>query len=651
MARSPDSLVPSEDGQPSAEKRDDKAPTCRQGGEANPRAATQVNAAASSTPPAIRPIQLEIFPGRACPLKAKPEMGAEGSDRHGLEKPRAAEETKAAPAPEASDIRIHRDGVEGGSTRRRRIKATGETLPGPAADSQSEPQSGREAHKGRTRKRRNDAEQGVGGGHSTGEPRENRGEGRAAASTTRSKRGKTAGLPPKGKAQPRPKSRQRKPPARTDKVRKLQRTLCRVAKSQSERRFLLLYDKVCRRDVLQEAWRRVKTNRGAAGVDEIDIEAIRAYGEERFLDELQAELLEDRYRVSLVRRVHIPKPGQPGKTRPLGIPTVKDRVVQMAVKIVIEPLFEADFRPCSYGFRPKKTPRMALAAIVQSIHEGYDHVVDVDLRSYFDTIDHDLLMGLVARRVGDVRILRLIRAWLKAGVMEEGKVTYPDRGSPQGGVISPLLSNIFLHEVDRRWSHPEGGSVVANARLVRYADDMVILTRGAEDAAAAWRDLQGQFAALHLVVNEEKSRLTTVHEGFAFLGFEFRVLRRTLYLWPRTKAKKHIAERVRQTVRSVPSSLPLEAVIRKLNPVLWGWCTYFRIGNSNRVFHEVDWKVRSEVQLWLRRKHQCSWPCAKKRWNFAFLHGRCRLYRMVGKVSHLEGLRRTPPKEGGRRAG
>jgi group II intron reverse transcriptase/maturase len=434
-------------------------------------------------------------------------------------------------------------------------------------------------------------------------------------------------------------------------VRKLQRALYRTAKSQSERRFPLLYDKVCRQDVLQEAWRRVKSNRGAAGVDRVDIEDVQAYGEERFLEELQAELRAERYRASLVRRVHIPKPGQPGKTRPLGIPTVKDRVVQMAVKIVIEPLFEADFLPCSFGFRPKKTPRMALAAIVQSINEGYHHVVDVDLRSYFDTIDHELLMGLVGRRIGDLRILRLIRAWLKAGVMEEGKVTHPDRGSPQGGVISPLLSNIYLHEVDRRWSKPDGGFACDGARLVRYADDMVILTRRAEDAAAAWQELQGQFAALRLVVNEEKSRLTTVPEGFAFLGFEFRLFRRLLYLWPRTKAQKHIAERVRNAVRSVPSTENLDVVIRKLHPVLTGWCTYFRIGNSNRVFHDVDWKVRSEVQLWLRRKHTCSWRRAKKRWHFAFLHGRCRLYRMVGKVSHLDGLRRTPTHEGGRRAG
>jgi RNA-directed DNA polymerase len=272
---------------------------------------------------------------------------------------------------------------------------------------------------------------------------------------------------------------------RLNNARKLQRTLYRVAKQQPGRRFTLLYDKVCRQDILQEAWQRVKSNKGAAGVDQVDINAILQYGEERFLIELEQELRSRQYRAALVRRVHIPKPGQPGKTRPLGIPTVKDRVVQMAVKLVIEPLFEADFLPCSFGFRPKKTPRMALSTIVQGINEGYRFVVDVDLKSYFDTISHELLLGLVERRVGDVQVMRLIRAWLKAGVMEEGRVTHPDRGSPQGGVISPLLSNVFLHEVDRQWCG-SNGIATADVRLIRFADDMVLLARTEQRARVAW---------------------------------------------------------------------------------------------------------------------------------------------------------------------
>lgn len=626
MTRSPDSLIPSDSGQPDAEKRDDKAFNCRQEGEANLRAATQVNAvSASSIPPAIRPIQLELLPGRAGPFAAKPATIRIAARRN--------------PS--------RRDGVQGGGTQRQTIELTGETLFGPT----EETPCGREAYKGRTRKRSNDAGQGVGGGHSTEELRENRGEGRAATFIKPTEQGKAAGLPPQGKAQPRTRQARRKAPARLDNARKLQRRLYRVAKQQPERRFTLLYDKVCRQDILQEAWRRVKSNKGAAGVDQVDIDAIRDYGEERFLGEVEQELRSRQYRAALVRRVHIPKPGQPGKTRPLGIPTVKDRVVQMAVKMVIEPLFEADFMPCSFGFRPKKTPRMALSAIVQSVNAGYSFVVDVDLKSYFDTISHELLLELVERRVGDVQVMRLIRSWLKAGVMEEGTVTHPERGSPQGGVISPMLSNIFLHEVDRQWCRSEG-LAVGDVRLVRYADDMVLLARTEQQAQEAWEQLQAQFAGLQLVVNQEKSRLTTLAEGFAFLGFEFRKAPgRKLLMWPREKACHHIRQRVREVVRSIPSNGRLGVVIQKLNPTLNGWCTYFRVGNSNRTFHEVDWAVRSELQLWLRRKHQCPWRTAKKRWGYHFLHDRCRLYRMVGKVSHLEGLRRKPPDEDDRRAG
>ena len=417
MTRSPDSLVSFAVGQPAVEKRDDKAFICWQEGEANLRAAIQMNAvSASSNPPAITPIQLDLFPGRACPLEVKP----------------ATDRNKARTNP------ARRDGVEGGGTQRQRISTTGETLFGPAEATPT----GREAYKGETRKRSNDAGQGVGGGRSTEEPRENRGEGRAATSILRPMLGKAAGLPPRGKAQPRPNRAKRKAPARLDNARKLQRTLYRVAKQQPERRFTLLHDKVCRQDILQKAWQRVKSNKGASGVDEVDIDAVREYGEARFLSEIEQELRDGSYRASLVRRVHIAKTGQPGKTRPLGIPVVKDRVVQMAVKWVIEPLFEADFMPCSFGFRPEKTPRMALSIIAEKTQAGYTHVVDVDLKSYFDTISHELLLELVERRVGDVKVVRLIRAWLKAGVMEEGKVTHPDRGSPQGGVLTPRTQKI-----------------------------------------------------------------------------------------------------------------------------------------------------------------------------------------------------------------
>jgi len=198
------------------------------------------------------------------------------------------------------------------------------------------------------------------------------------------------------------------------------------------------------------------------------------------------------------------------------------------------------------------------------------------------TISHELLLRLVERRVGDVQVLRLIRAWLKARVMEEGKVTHPDRGSPQFGVISPMLSNIFLHEVDRQWCRSD--SIASrNVRLVRYADDMVLLAQTEQQAQVAWQQLQEQFGVLRLVVNQEKSRLTTLEEGFAFLGFEFQqAAGRLLYMWPREKACRNIRQRLRELVRSFPSNGRVDLVIQKLNPVLNGWCTYFRLGNSNR---------------------------------------------------------------------
>lgn len=513
-------------------------------------------------------------------------------------------------------IASRRNGVQGGGTCRKIIEITGETLPIPGM-------SGKGAYKGNRNGRPEDG-QGVGGGHSTEERRDNRREGRAAASIVCAKQGKTTGLPPRGKAQPRSKAE------RLDKVRKLQRTLYRTAKSQPERRFSLLYDKVCRLDVLREAWTRVKANRGSAGIDRVAIETVCEYGEERFVAEIREELNTHSYRASAVRRVNIPKPGQAGQSRPLGIPTLKDRVVQMAVKIVVEPLFEADFLSSSYGFRPKRSARMALAAIVAGVKAGYRQVVDVDIRKYFDSIDHDKLMELVERRVGDIQVLRLVRAWLKAGIMEDGRVRHPLKGTPQGGVISPLLANIYLHEVDKAWRDDH------TVRMVRYADDMVLLVRPGRKEV--WERLCRQLEGLSLAVNEEKSRLTDVKEGFRFLGFEFGMRKGRLYLWPSAKAVKHLGERVREVISETATSERLHQLIRQVNPILIGWCTYFRVGHSNRVFHRIDWYVRATVQIWLRRKYQIARYKAAKRWNYRQLHEQYRLYRMVGKVSHLEGL-------------
>src|SRR5882672_3987 len=239
-----------------------------------------------------------------------------------------------------------------------------------------------------------------------------------------------------------------------DKVRELQRKLWSAAKRSGNRRFALLYDKVYRMDFLWEAWSRVRANGGAPGLDGKTIQTIEEHGVEEFLEGIQKDLKAGDYWPSPVRRQYIPKPD--GKTRPLGIPTVRDRVVQTAVKLVIEPLFEADFEECSYGFRPKRSAQDALNAIRKAGNAGHDWVVDADIEKYFDSIDHELLMGAVQKRVTDPKVLKLIRRWLKAGVLEEGVVTEPERGTPRGGVISPLLSNVYLGDLDRTWRSLQG---------------------------------------------------------------------------------------------------------------------------------------------------------------------------------------------------
>lgn len=253
-------------------------------------------------------------------------------------------------------------------------------------------------------------------------------------------------------------------------VRVLQRKLYRAAKAQKARRFGVLYDKVYRADILWAAWQQVQANAGTAGIDKQTIREIEQDGANLLIKELADELREKRYRPLSVRRTYIPKPGKAEK-RPLGIPAVRDRVVQAAVKIVIEPIFEADFQPCSYGFRPQRTAQQAIAEVAKYVNYGCAQVIDADLKSYFDTIPHENLISILTCRISDVEILRLIRQWLKAGVMEAGQVTYKDMGTPQGGVLSPLLANIYLNELDRRWTERGYNSAQYDAHLVRYADD------------------------------------------------------------------------------------------------------------------------------------------------------------------------------------
>jgi len=375
------------------------------------------------------------------------------------------------------------------------------------------------------------------------------------------------------------------------------------AKSQPERRYGNLFDKVWRPDILAEAWKRVSANRGAPGVDGQSIQWIRDYGAERYLEELGGLLRAGAYHPDLVRRTFIPKGD--GRERPLGIPTVTDRVVQMAVKMVIEPLFEADFLDCSFGFRPGRSSHQAIRLIDDHLRRGYRWVVDVDLKSYFDTIPHDRLLELVQRRVTDRKIVRLIRWWLKAGILHKGQVEYPELGSPQGGVLSPLLANIYLHEVDRVWA-ARGPRAV----LVRYADDMLILCPTEADAEREYSLLRDVLAGLGLTLNAEKTRLTAVADGFDFLGFSFRNgfyvrngRRRSIIIkLPRQKAEKAMRDKLKKTVQDTHLGDPLDLTVRRCNAQLRGWANYFRIGNLRSALTGLVRHACQQMRIYLRRK-------------------------------------------------
>ena len=383
-------------------------------------------------------------------------------------------------------------------------------------------------------------------------------------------------------------------------VQVLQNTLHRAAKKDPGRRFGILYDKVCRWEVLWTSWIRVRKNKGAPGVDGRTIVAIKEEGETKFIREIQQELLEKRYKPRLIRRVFIEK--ENGKLRPLGIPTVKDRIVQGAVRLVLEPIFEANFMEESYGFRPKRDCQQALRSIRKWVTYGYSSVIDADIASYFDTINHDVLIDLVKRRVTDKWILRLIRRWLRCGIFEQDKVKLMEKGTPQGGVLSPLLANIYLHPLDKYWAqrYPE-------TKLVRYCDDFVVLIRrrGPEPYL---QDLRRFIAKLKIELSEEKTRVVRAEEGFDFLGARL-ILKPTrrdrsrqfCYGFPSSKSMKRVRMKIRIEIgRDFRKSL--EEKIRRLNPIVRGWANYFNWLNSGEHFHKIERYLIQSLNRWNRRK-------------------------------------------------
>ena len=396
--------------------------------------------------------------------------------------------------------------------------------------------------------------------------------------------------------------------AKQDQVRELQRTLYRAAKADPARRFHALYDKVSRRDVLERAWELVRANKGAAGIDQQTIADIERYGVSRLLDELTADLRDGRWRPLPARRVFIAKPGRE-ELRPLSIPAVRDRVVQSAVKLVIEPVFEADFLPCSFGFRPKRSQHDALQVLIDQSWKGRRWVLESDIANCFDAIPHSGLMSAIEERVSDRQLLKLLRAMLRAGVMQDGAVHREVTGTPQGGVLSPVLANVYLHRLDRQWT--ERGHGV----LARFADDLVVCCHTKREAEAALVALRSILAELGLEPKAAKTRivhLTDGGEGLDFLGFHHRRVRgergykhlRFLARWPSREAMQRARDRIREITDSKRLRDPVEVIVQELNRFLRGWANYFRYGNSRLHFTRITTYALRRLALFVAKRHQ-----------------------------------------------